>query len=333
MPPGLRPIPGLHFNTTMNDWHTCAGGRRRSVPPTRARNTCSWTTRPATSPRSTCSPTADADGSVSTSSATSIPVRLWTIVLEISVMMAQFPSKEIARAVLRIPHAGPRLCQYRRPADDLRHPLRLRRRAGRSAGALTAIMTGVAYATSAEMAAELGAFPDYRAQCASHMLRVMRNHRRAAYGERDGYEKLSVDAGAADRGADCPQPALVDHARAAWDRAHRARRGARLPQRAGDGDRADRHDRPGHGLRHHRHRARFRAGQVQEAGRRRLFQDHQPRRARGAAHARLFRGRDRRDRGLCGRPRQPRPGAGDQPRLAARPRASPTTRSRRSTPR
>ena len=64
---------------------------------------------------------------------------------------------------------------------------------------------------------------------------------------------------------------------------------ARLPQRAGDRDRADRHDRPRHGLRHHRHRARFRAGEVQEARRRRLFQDHQPRGARSAAHARLSR--------------------------------------------
>ena len=53
-------------------------------------------------------------------------------------------------------------------------------------------MTGVAYATSAEMAGELGAFPDYDRN-AENMLRVMRNHRRAAYGEKDGYEKLSVN--------------------------------------------------------------------------------------------------------------------------------------------
>ena len=75
----------------------------------------------------------------------------------------------------------------------------------------------------------------------------------------------------------------------AWDRALAPRRAARLSQCAGDRDRADRHDRPRHGLRHHRHRARLRAGEVQEARRRRLFQDHQPRRAGGAARARLFR--------------------------------------------
>src|SRR5204863_39593 len=58
-------------------------------------------------------------------------------------------------------------------------------------GALSAIMTGIAYATSAEMASELGPFPGYKKN-AAHMLRVIRNHRRAAYGESRGYEGLSV---------------------------------------------------------------------------------------------------------------------------------------------
>ena len=60
-------------------------------------------------------------------------------------------------------------------------------------GALSAIMTGVAYATSAEMASELGAFPGLCPQRRDNMLRVMRNHRRAAHGETQGYEKLSVN--------------------------------------------------------------------------------------------------------------------------------------------
>ena len=58
------------------------------------------------------------------------------------------------------------------------------------AGALTAIMTGVSYATSAEMAAKLGAFPGFPKN-RDHMLRVMRNHKKAAYGERSGYDKVS----------------------------------------------------------------------------------------------------------------------------------------------
>ena len=197
-------------------------------------------------------------------------------------------------------------------------------------GALTAIMTGVSYATSAEMAGELGPFPGYD-ENADAMLRVIRNHRRAAHGEAAA-TRASTSTRCRSITPHCPDPRLVEHAKTAWDRGARPRRAPRLPQRAGDGDRADRHDRPRHGLRHHRHRARLRAGEVQEARRRRLFQDHQPRRAGRAAHARLSRGRDRRDRGLCGRPRLARPGAGHQPRDAARARASRTRRSRRSRP-
>ncbi|MGY6707614.1 MAG: TSCPD domain-containing protein, partial [Rhizobiaceae bacterium] len=84
-------------------------------------------------------------------------------------------------------------------------------------GALTAVMTGVAYATSAEMAAELGAFPDYERN-APHMLRVMRNHRRAAHGESAGYEGLSVNPVPL-KAEDCPEPILMERARIAWDRA------------------------------------------------------------------------------------------------------------------
>jgi ribonucleoside-diphosphate reductase alpha chain len=83
--------------------------------------------------------------------------------------------------------------------------------------ALTALMTGVAYATSAEMASELGAFPEYPVN-APHMLRVMHNHRRAAYGETEGYEKLSV-APVPLNESHVWQKELVEHARAAWDRA------------------------------------------------------------------------------------------------------------------
>ncbi|HRF24013.1 MAG TPA: vitamin B12-dependent ribonucleotide reductase, partial [Chitinophagaceae bacterium] len=58
------------------------------------------------------------------------------------------------------------------------------------AGAITAIMTGIAYKTSAEMAEVLGAFPRFEENKA-HMMRVMRNHRLAAY-DADEYEGLSL---------------------------------------------------------------------------------------------------------------------------------------------
>src|SRR6202011_4822574 len=84
-------------------------------------------------------------------------------------------------------------------------------------GALTAIMTGVAYATSAEMAKELGPFPGYKKN-AAHMLRVIRNHRRAAHGESRGYEALAVNPVPLDH-ASCKQQDIIEHAKAAWDKA------------------------------------------------------------------------------------------------------------------
>lgn len=78
-------------------------------------------------------------------------------------------------------------------------------------------MTGVAYATSAEISAKLGPFPGF-APNRDNMLRVMRNHRRAAYGETAGYEGLSVNPVALVHG-DCPDQDLIAHAKSAWDQA------------------------------------------------------------------------------------------------------------------
>jgi len=89
---------------------------------------------------------------------------------------------------------------------------------GRSMGAaLTAIMTGVSYATSAEIASENGAFPGYEKN-AEHMLRVIRNHRNAAYGASDGYDALDVKPVALDH-ANCPDARLVQLAMSSWDEA------------------------------------------------------------------------------------------------------------------
>ena len=117
------------------------------------------------------------------------------------------------------------------------------------------------------------------------MLRVIRNHRRAPWRDR-GLRGLAVKPVPLDHEA-APMPRLIDLAKAAWDEALSSA-SARLPQRAGHRDRAHRHDRAGDGLRHHRDRARFRAGEVQEAGRRRLFQDHQPVGARRPRQAGLW---------------------------------------------
>jgi ribonucleoside-diphosphate reductase alpha chain len=214
--------PGLHFNTTMNDWHTCkASGEIRASNPCSeymflddtACNLASANLLTFYTP-SHPSPTGGIVKGHFDIEAYEHLCRLWTIVLEISVMMAQFPSKAIAELSfefrtlgLGFANIGGLLMTMGLPYDS---------KEGRSlCGALTAVMTGIAYKTSAEMAAELGAFPGYKKN-AAHMLRVIRNHRRAAHGESRGYEALAVNPVPLDH-APCPQADIVAHARAAWD--------------------------------------------------------------------------------------------------------------------
>ena len=241
--------------------------------------------------------------------------------LEISVLMAQFPSRQIAELSYRYRTLGLGFANI--GGMLMAAGIGYDSAAGRAiCGAISAIMTGVSYATSAEMARELGPFPGYHANAASTCCASSATTAAPPTAEATAtrswrsppvpLDHASVPRQAPDRGRQArlgPRP--------------RARREPRLPQRAGDRRRADRHDRPRHGLRHDRHRARLRAGEVQEAGRRRLLQDHQPGRARRAAHARLSPERDRRDRGLRRRSRLAGPGARDQPRRRSRPRASP----------
>ncbi|MDA4846729.1 vitamin B12-dependent ribonucleotide reductase [Hoeflea poritis] len=207
--------PGLHFNTTMNDWHTCP-----SAGPIRASNPCSEYMFLDDTACNLASLNLLQFMEKKTNKFRigefEHATRLWTIVLEVSVMMAQFPSKQIAELSykyrtlgLGYANIGGLLMTSGIPYDS---------DAGRAiCGAITAIMTGVSYATSAEMAGELGPFPGYKPNRAN-MLRVMRNHRRAAHGETAGYEKLSTNPVALAHD-DCPDEELVTHAKAAWDKA------------------------------------------------------------------------------------------------------------------
>ena len=205
--------PGVQFDTTINDWHTCPESGRIN-----ASNPCSEymflddTACNLASLNLMACRGEDEFRVADFRHAT----RLWTIVLEISVMMAQFPSREIARLSyayrtlgLGYANLGGLLMSMGIPYDS---------DAGRGlAGAITALLTGTSYATSAEMASELGAFPGY-ARNRDHMLRVIRNHRRAAHGDSAGYEALSVPPVALDA-ANCPDKALADAATASWDAA------------------------------------------------------------------------------------------------------------------
>ena len=205
--------PGIQFHDTVNAWHTCPEDGE-----IRGSNPCSeymFLDDTACNLASMNLLTFLEDGKFQSDDYTHA-TRLWTVTLEISVLMAQFPSKEIAQRSydfrtlgLGYANIGGLLMNmgYGYDSDE-----------GRAlCGALTAIMTGVSYATSAEMASELGTFPGY-AKNAEHMLRVIRNHRRAAQAATDGYEALAVKPVPLDH-ANCPDKSLIDLSVAAWDNA------------------------------------------------------------------------------------------------------------------
>jgi len=204
--------PGIQFHTSINDWHTCPASG-----PIRASNPCSeymFLDDTACNLASLNLMTFCAQGGRFDVEAFEHAVKLWTVVLEISVLMAQFPSREIAERSYRyrtlglgFANIGGLLMSSGIGYDSPQ---------GRAyCGAISAIMTGVAYATSAQMARELGAFPGHPGN-AEHMLRVMRNHARAAHGHTSGYEALGTPPVPLDA-ANCPQRDLIEHARAAWD--------------------------------------------------------------------------------------------------------------------
>ncbi|CDZ51615.1 vitamin B12-dependent ribonucleotide reductase [Neorhizobium galegae] len=207
--------PGIHFNSTMNDWHTSpAGGPIRGSNPCSeymflddtACNLASMNLLQFKDKTTARINIADYEHAT----------RLWTVVLEISVMMAQFPSRQIAELSYQYRTLG---LGYANIGGLLMSTgIAYDSPEGRAiAGSLTAIMTGISYATSAEIASELGPFPNY-APNRDSMLRVIRNHRRAAHGETSGYEQLSVNPVALIH-SENPDQDLVAHAKAAWDKA------------------------------------------------------------------------------------------------------------------
>ncbi len=206
--------PGVQFHTTINEWHTCPADG-----PIRASNPCSeylFLDDTACNLASlnfikfydTAASRFDLD-------AYKHAVRLWTLILEISVHMAQFPSVPVARKSfdyrtlgLGYANLGALLMVQGIPYDSP---------AGRAqCAALTAVMHAGAYATSAEIAGEVGPFERFAAN-RDAMLRVVRNHRRAAYAAAPAdYEGLTVTPVGIDP-KHCP-PDLLAAARAECDR-------------------------------------------------------------------------------------------------------------------
>ncbi|MDQ6756075.1 MAG: vitamin B12-dependent ribonucleotide reductase, partial [Bacteroidota bacterium] len=181
--------PGTQYNTTINEWHTCPEGG-----PIRASNPCSEYMFLDNTACNLASVNLrkffNEDDNTIDVAGFEYTVRLWTTVLEISVLMAQFPSKEVAQLSydyrtlgLGYANLGSMLMVsgIAYDSEDARG----------IAGAITAIMTGIAYKTSAELAEHLGTFKRYE-ENKQHMLRVMRNHRAAAYDAMDAYDGIEI---------------------------------------------------------------------------------------------------------------------------------------------
>ena len=180
--------PGTQYDTTINEWHTCPkGGRINASNPCSEymfldNTACNLASANLMKFYDTDTNTFDIEGY-------EYNCRLWTVVLEVSVLMAQFPSKDVAQLSyeyrtlgLGYANLGTLLMVSGIPYDS--------EEARAIGGAISAIMTGIAYKTSAEMAAVLGTFPRYE-ENKEDMLRVMHNHRLAAY-DADKYEGLSL---------------------------------------------------------------------------------------------------------------------------------------------
>ena len=206
--------PGTQYDSTINEWHTCPEGG-----PIRASNPCS---EYMFLDNTACNLASlnlrrffDEDTSAFDVEGFEYMVRLWTVVLEVSVLMAQFPSPEVAQLSydyrtlgLGFANLGSMLMVSGIAYDS--------EEARGIAGAITAIMNGVAYRTSAEMARALGAFPRF-AENKEHMMRVMRNHRAAAYDAAEAYEGLEIKPMGINAKY-CPDH-LLKAATRAWDEA------------------------------------------------------------------------------------------------------------------
>jgi ribonucleoside-diphosphate reductase alpha chain len=207
--------PGLQFDTTINDWHTCPDSGRIN-----ASNPCS---EYMFLDNTACNLASinlrkffDEETAIFDVEAFKYACRLWTIVLEISVLMAGYPSKEIADLSYKFrtlglgyTNLGSMLMVAGIPYDS--------DEARTITSAITAIMTGESYATSAEIASFLGSFSEYEKN-KEHMLRVIRNHRRVVYNAKlEEYEKLSTIPLGIDHKI-CPEY-LLSAAIESWDRA------------------------------------------------------------------------------------------------------------------
>ncbi len=204
--------PGIQYDTTINEWHTCPNSGRIN-----ASNPCSEYMFLDNTACNLASVNLieflDEKGNFEIEQFKHV-VRLFTIALEISVTMAQFPSKEIAELSyefrtlgLGFANIGGLLMKQGYGYDSVE---------GRSiCGAISSLMTGESYNTSSEMAKELGAFNNFKKN-EIEMIKVISNHRKASFGEKRNYEKLTILPVPLIK-EECPDKNLIQAARNCWD--------------------------------------------------------------------------------------------------------------------
>ncbi len=191
--------PGVQFDTTINKWHTCRGSG-----PINASNPCSEFMFVDNSACNLASLNLmkfydEASGTFDVE-AFQHACRVFIIAQEILVDFSSYPTEPIATNSHRFrplglgyANLGTMLMVNGLPYDS--------DEARTWCEAITAVMTGTAYRASAEIAGEVGAFPEY-AKNRESMLEVMRMHRDAAY-------EIPTNS--------CPS-SLVKAARDEWDR-------------------------------------------------------------------------------------------------------------------
>jgi ribonucleoside-diphosphate reductase alpha chain len=184
--------PGVQFDSTINAWHTCPGaGRINASNPcseymfldNTACNLASLNVLKFYEPATRSFDVERYEHAID----------LWTVVLEISVLMASYPSKEVAELSWKYRTLGLGYANFGALAMQAGIPYDSEE-ARALCACLTAILTGRSYRMSAQMAAQLGAFPGYEPE-RENMLRVIRNHRLAAHGvprESGNYENLRI---------------------------------------------------------------------------------------------------------------------------------------------
>lgn len=207
--------PGVQFDDTINEWHTCLGDGRIN-----ASNPCSEymfldDTACNLASLNLVKFLDPVTGMFDTESYIHA-CEVWTVVLEISVLMAQFPSEEIAQRSFEYRTLGLGYANIGALLMIMGHAYDSEE--GRNiAAALTAIMGGTTYKVSALMAKEHGPFARFESNRET-MLKVIRNHRRAAYAaDNNEYENLTVKPVSLNQ--KFVDKSLVKLAKKAWDEA------------------------------------------------------------------------------------------------------------------